>query len=244
MRSLSYDGSMEFDALNDSQIRANYQHKHVVDHYIKHFKNKLVLDAGCWTGTLEKEVSSRNWKSDMVGIDLNKDALTVAKKNFPQYQFHQVELAKPSPQFVKKYSNKFDTIVFLDVIEHVPPGTEVRILQLFNKLLKPGGHLIVSTMLSHRYNFIDPAWFLGHRHYSSNHIKNFLESSNFKVKELLEIGNLYWDIDILMLYIYKHIFRANYKTSNWMYKKIFEGLEPPQKNATRIYVLSQKSKVK
>jgi ubiquinone/menaquinone biosynthesis C-methylase UbiE len=82
MRSLKYNGSMVYDSLTDAEIRANYQHKHVVDLYLKHFKDKKVLDAGCWTGTIEKEVSSRKFKCEIVGIDQNKAALKTAK-SFP-----------------------------------------------------------------------------------------------------------------------------------------------------------------
>lgn len=240
MRSLTYDGKMVFQKLNDEMIRANYQHKHVVDYYLDHFKNKKVLDAGCWTGTMEKEVSSRDMKCEMVGIDVNKEALEVAAKNFPQYKFHYVELTNPSKEFLDKYTGYFDTVVFLDVIEHVPPHSEPQVLQLFNKLLKPGGHLVLSTMHSHPFNFIDPAWFLGHRHYPISDIQEFYKKSNFEEVELLKIGNLWWDLDILLLYIYKHIFKREYKTTKFMYEQIFKGLNPPQTFATRIYSLAQK----
>jgi cyclopropane fatty-acyl-phospholipid synthase-like methyltransferase len=240
MRSLHYNGSMVYQPLNDSEVRANYQHKHVVDMYLKHFKNKKVLDAGCWTGTMEKEVQRRNIGTEMVGIDQNKDALKVASKGFPKFKFAQIELDKPDEKFVKKYRGYFDTVIFLDVIEHIPVGTEVKILQFLRDMLKPGGVLILSTMLDHKYNFIDPAWFFGHRHYPAMVIRKQIKKSGLKPVEVLKLGNLYWDLDLLLLYIYKHIFQKNYRTTEWMYKKIYEGLEPPQKYATRIYALAKK----
>lgn len=240
MRLFSYDGTMEFDKLNDEQIRANYQHRHVVDQYLDAFKNKKVLDAGCWTGTMEKEVSSRKFKCEMVGIDLNKDALRVAKKNFPQYKFHQIDLFHPKPSFVQEYAGTFDTIIFLDVIEHVPNHSEVEVIKFFKKMLKPGGVLILSTMLSHRYNFIDPAWFFGHRHYGFEDLCQIILSGGLKLIEVNKIGNLYWDLDILLLYIYKHLFRRNYKTTQLMYDHILKGLNPPQKYATRLYLKATK----
>lgn len=240
MRSLKYNGSMVFDKLTDQQIRANYQHKHVVDLYKKHFKNKKVLDAGCWTGTIEKEVSRRKWPCQIVGIDQNKAALKTAKKNFPKYKFSQIELDHPDKVFIKKYKGTFDTVVFLDVIEHIPVGTEVKVLKFLRKMLKPGGVLILSTMLDHKYNFIDPAWFFGHRHYKASRVRKFLTSAKFKVKQLLKIGNLYWDLDLLYLYIYKHIFKTEYKTTKNMYRNIYKGMEEPQKYATRIYALAKK----
>ncbi len=240
MRSLKYNGSMVYDSLTDAEIRANYQHKHVVDLYLKHFKDKKVLDAGCWTGTIEKEVSSRKFKCEIVGIDQNKAALKTAKKSFPQYKFFQIELDSPDKKFVKKHGGTFDTIVFLDVIEHIPVGTEVKVLKFLRKMLKPGGVIILSTMLDHKYNFIDPAWFFGHRHYKASRVRKFLVSAKYKVKQLLKIGNLYWDLDLLYLYIYKHIFKTEYRTTKSMYKNIYRGMKEPQKYATRIYALAKK----
>ncbi|KKS94722.1 MAG: hypothetical protein UW68_C0002G0034 [Candidatus Collierbacteria bacterium GW2011_GWB1_44_6] len=231
---------MEFDSLNDSQIRANYQHKHVVDYYKEYFKGKKVLDAGCWTGTMEKEVSRRKFPCKMVGIDLNQDALNVAKKTFPKFDFYQINLADPDPKFMKKYAGYFDSAIFLDVIEHVPVGTEGIVLQNINKLLKEGGVLITSTMNSHPFNFIDPAWFLGHRHYKASDIEILLKLSNFKSSEILKIGNLFWDIDILLLYIYKHLFHKVYKTTKFMFRQIMKGLTPQGIFATRIYALAKK----
>jgi len=240
MRTLKYTGSMVYDKTNDSQVRANYQHKHVVELYKKHFKNKKVLDAGCWTGTIEKEISHHKWNCEVVGIDQNKDALKTAKKSFPKFRFFRIELDRPKIAFVKKYKSTFDTVVFLDVIEHVPLNTEIKVLKFLRKLLKPGGVIILSTMINHNFNFIDPAWFFGHRHYKTRSIRTMLKKAGFKIKEVLRIGNLWWDIDILLLYIYKHIFKKNYKTPKWIYKLIYNGLNHPQDYATRIYALAKK----
>ena len=232
---------MKFDKLTDAQIRSNYQHRHVIDFFIKNFRGKRVLDAGCWTGTLEKELSQRKLKLSLVGIDENKAALNVAAKNFPKFEFVRQDLVHPDPAFVKKYTGYFDTIVCLDVIEHVPAESEAVVLRFFSSLLRPTGKLILSTMLSHRYNFIDPAWFLGHRHYSVKHLLKLLDFGGFRSEKTLKLGNLYWDLDILLLYIYKHIFNRNYKTSNFIYKRILHGLSLRQKNATRIYLIAKKT---
>jgi len=231
---------MVFDKLTDENIRASYQHEHVVKTYLKHIQNKKVLDAGCWTGTMEKQITSMGIKTNIVGIDENKDALKVATKNFPKFKFERCSLTEPSTEFLTKYSSYFDSIIYLDVIEHIPKGTEVQVMEFFHKVLKPGGVIILSTMLDHPLNFIDPGWFVGHRHYKVKQIEMFLKKSKFKTLELLKIGNLAWDFDLLLLYIYKHVFKKEYKTSNFMFKRILKGLQPPQKTATRIYALAQK----
>lgn len=241
MRSLSYDGSMVFQKLNDETIRTNYQHKHVVDNYIAYFNNKTVLDAGCWTGTIEKEVRSRKLPCEIVGIDLNKDALEVAKKNFPGLKFYQENLADPHKDFMRKYKGYFDTVVFLDVLEHIPIGSEVAVLKVLRNLLKPDGVVVLSTMLDHPFNFIDPAWFFGHRHYRVEQVHTFYTKAGFLSYKTSLLGNLFWDIDLLLLYTYKHLFKKEYITPRFIFLRILKGLRAPQKFATRIYSLVKKS---
>ncbi|MBU0534997.1 class I SAM-dependent methyltransferase [Patescibacteria group bacterium] len=240
MRSFFYNGQMEFQNLNDACIRTNYQHEHVVKTFKKDIEGKKVLDAGCWTGTLEGEIKKEGIKCELVGSDINKDALATARRNFPEYTFQELDLINPPKVFLEKYKNFFDTVFILDVIEHVPQDTETAVLKTLGELLKPDGSLVLSTMYSHIFNFIDPAWFLGHRHYSKKQMLSMLEEGGFKLTKLDLIGNIYWDIDMLILYIYKHIFHRQYKTSVWMYKKIFEGLVSNQTIPTRFYLQAKK----
>lgn len=238
-RVAGYNGSMEFVSLNDSNIVDNYQHEFVVDYYKKDIEYKNVLDAGCWTGPLEKKITKKNIKTSLVGIDENRDALRVAKKNFPEYSFMQIQLLGENKEFIEKYKNSFDTIIFLDVIEHLPKGKEIEVLRLFNKLLKPDGVLILSTMASHLLNFVDPAWFFGHRHYTQKNIEEIVEDAGFSIKENLKNGNLFWDLDLLLFYVYKHVFKKKYETSERMYRKILGGLDA-NKNSTRFYIRATK----
>jgi len=238
MKLFSYDGKMEYQKINDEVIRDNYQHYHVLDCFRDHFGGKKILDAGCWTGTLEKAIDERKIKCEIVGIDVNEDALAVAEKKFKNRIFCKVDLANPTKDFLDKYKGYFDTVVFLDVLEHVPAESEVKILKNLKLLLNKNGVLVLSTMLDHKFNFIDPAWFFGHRHYSENQTQKLVSDSGFISCEILKIGNLTWDFDLLLLYIFKHIFRKEYKTPKFIYNKILKGLTPPQKNATRIYLIA------
>lgn len=230
---------MEFVDLSDGDIIDNYQHGFVVDYYRNEIENKNVLDAGCWTGPLEKTIVAKGIKTNLIGIDENKKALEVATSNFPAFEFIQCQLVGDNGRFIEKYRNSFDTIIFLDVIEHLPKGKEMEVLSFFNKLLKPDGVLILSTMASHVFNPIDPAWLFGHRHYSQKKLETMVKRSGFGVSENLKIGNLYWDLDLLYFYIYKHIFKKKYVTSQKMFEKIIGGLKGSIM-PTRFYLKAKK----
>ncbi len=238
-RALKYNGSMEYKPITDEKIVANYQHHFVIEHFKEDFKNKKVLDAGCWTGPLEKGLVEKKIKTKLTGIDENKDALSVARRNFREFNFEECQLMSANSAFIKKHRSEFDTVIFLDVIEHLPKGGEGKALKFFYKILKPGGRIIVSTMSSHPFNFLDPAWFFGHRHYRLRTLKEIFEGSGFELEEVQRIGNIWWDIDLLKLYFYKHALRKKYQTSDEMYEKIYRGLEKTS-IATRYYLKIKK----
>ena len=239
-RFFSYNGSMEFQQLSDGIVEANYQHKYVVEKYLSYIENRKVLDAGCWTGPVEKEILERGINTELIGIDENEEALNVATKNFAEFTFIQCELTKPSERFISNYKGYFDTIIFLDVIEHLSKGSEVEVMKFFNKILRPNGVIIMSTMADHICNFIDPAWFFGHRHYKISKLQELLGKAGFQSIEILKIGNLYWDLDILLFYIYKYIFKKKYETSQKMSKRIYKGFISPI-ISTRYYIKAIKN---
>ena len=173
---------MEYRPLSDADINDNYQHDFVVEHYKDYIEGKKVLDAGCWTGPLEKVIVKKNIATKLLGVDINQDALSVARRNFPDFDFQYCALRgsnKKDDSFVKNYSSFFDTVIFLDVIEHLPKNTEHDVIRLFHRLLKNNGTLIVSTMASHPLNLIDPAWLLGHRHYRLKYLRKIFQYAWF-----------------------------------------------------------------
>ena len=238
-RMAAYDGRMGYRQESDEEVFSSYQHTYVVERFKEYFEGKEVLDAGCWTGPLERALDELAVRTSVRGIDDNVDALEAARKSFSQYTFEHCNLLCPSESILREWTGRFDTVLFLDVIEHLPKGTEVAVLNVLRGLLKEGGALIMSTMADHMLNIIDPAWMVGHRHYKVKTIKRFLDESGFEAKEILEIGNLYWDIDLLLFYGYKHILGKRYQRGQWISRQIGRGYKG-SRNPTRIYLLAHK----
>ena len=226
-RILTYNGSMEYKPLSDEDIVCSYQHRFIVECYRYHIEGKKVLDAGCWTGPLERAFVEKGLRAEWHAVDENAMALTVAKRNFPNIDFTHCELNQKNDSFIEKFKAYFDTVFFMDVIEHIDPRTEIAVLQFFNKVLQPGGHLIVSTMSNHIFNFIDPGWFFGHRHYSLNVLIEIGRKAEHEVVDVKKIGNLWWDIDILLSYFYKYFSKKKYRSSKYLENKIQSGFNNP-----------------
>jgi len=88
----------------------------------------------------------------------------------------------------------FSLVVFSEVLEHLPRGTEARALQEINRVLTRGGVLVLSTPSSDGiwgklYWLADPAfWLVGHRHYAEASLRRLLAETGFKIEQFMIRG--------------------------------------------------------
>jgi 2-polyprenyl-3-methyl-5-hydroxy-6-metoxy-1,4-benzoquinol methylase len=208
----------------DFDQEPSFHHKFNLKFALPYIKHKKVLDIGCWTGQFEMLAASH--AKEIWGIDPGVEAIKMAKKLIPKANF------KTGNALDLKFKNKyFDTVTLMDVIEHIPKGTEEKCIKEINRVLKPNGHLIISTPHSHPLStFLDPAYYLiGHRHYSENFLKMLLENNNFKIVKIKKTGRVYRILTTLMEYFFKHILKAKFNIPKWLKNKIKD--EYKSKNA-------------
>jgi len=101
-----------------------------------------VLDVGCGGGILSEAMAREGAR--VVGIDLAEAALEVAELHAldaavkVDYRLQSAEdLARATPA-------SFDVVTCMEMLEHVPePG---QVVDALARLLRPGGHLFVSTI--------------------------------------------------------------------------------------------------
>lgn len=97
------------------------------------FNAKKILDIGCGTGALIKELQQEG--KEIFGVDMSKTALnfcsTQGVKNLFQAQAVQLPFAEKS----------FDAILMLDVLEHIED--EYKVMAEIKRVLKPNGIVII-----------------------------------------------------------------------------------------------------
>jgi len=95
-----------------------------------------VLDLGCATGSFLAEATRRG--ASAYGIDLNPEAIAMARARVPEAQLHVgVAADRPFPGV------SFDAVVMIDFIEHVrDPEAELSVVRDFTH---PGSRLVIST---------------------------------------------------------------------------------------------------
>ncbi len=197
-------------------------------------KGKRILDVGCsypWF----LNYAQKNGAKEVAGIEPDIVKVKAARKQIPKakiLQGHAGDL---------KFPNKsFDLVTLFDVIEHIPPNTEPDTLKEINRVLKSGGHLIISTPLAHWFSTItDPAWYFGHRHYSENQLSEMLKKTKFKVKSVVTYGGIWEIIGMWVLYFSKWVLRTKMPFEEWFDSK--RRKEFKEKGFTHIMLIAQKT---
>jgi 2-polyprenyl-3-methyl-5-hydroxy-6-metoxy-1,4-benzoquinol methylase len=105
-----------------------------------------VLDLGCGTGWLTAILGEIG---EAMGVDLSAEE---ARRRYPHIQFAEADLATWEPSNVAP----FDIVVCQEVIEHLL--NQRALLRLTACLLKPGGHLILTTPNARIINACSEEW--------------------------------------------------------------------------------------
>ncbi len=115
-----------------------------------------------------------------------------------------------------------------DVIEHVPVGGEMdALVEAFRVLKKKGVFLLSTPNNSFVTNLLDPAWYLGHRHYKPKYLITMIENAGFKVKTIRVRGSVWSSIYMCWFYFVKWIFGNSLPRNNWLERKEDEGYDRP-----------------
>lgn len=173
-------------------------------------KEKVLLDVGSTFGWLEKELDKDELKK-IIGIEPNEGALQIARKEAPKADFF-----KASAERIPVKDSSIDVATFFDVIEHVPVGSETHVLKEINRTLRQKGLLLLSTPNNHWLaNILDPAWLLGHRHYSRKSLDTLLISSGFEIETCETKGGVISLLALITFYLFKWVLKIP-ESPNWL----------------------------
>ena len=142
-----WDPTSEFKPLHDiNPLRLNYIEQRCP------LAGKNALDVGCGGGLLSEGMAQRG--AHVTGIDMGEAPLSVAKlhglESGISVDYRQItveELAQDPEQ-----ASRYDLITCLEMLEHVPDPASV--IKACAALLKPGGHLFVSTINRNPKSFL------------------------------------------------------------------------------------------
>lgn len=201
---LSYSETV--DGVNDIAISERFRW---AAELARPLAGERVADIGCWTGGL-LSLLVEDSPQRIVGIDVSGPWLHVAERNVPDATFLKVENLVDLPDSL---SEQFDCVFFLETLEHLPRGTEREVISSLASICSPEGKIILSTPVAGVAALLDPAWFLvGHRHYRLSTLRRLVSSTGLEVSGYYYSGNFWTSLDVVSLYVFKHILRRQYSS--------------------------------
>jgi len=139
--------------------------------FFKPFVNGIILDFGCGQGDFANMIS-KNCDS-VYGIDCSDIAISKARIDYPGINFQLLLESDKLP-----YDDVFfDSVCTIDVLEHIL-DTET-LLEELNRVLKPGGYLLISTSQLTRLKLLAIALISFNKYFypTSPHIRYFTRNS-------------------------------------------------------------------
>lgn len=98
--------------------------------------NPKIIDLGCGQGWLTAELAKHG---NAVGVDLSYEGINVAKRNYPQCHFKQMDI------MTEGIKDKYDVVVSSEVIEHLAEDDQIRYVRKIRDILVNNGYLILTT---------------------------------------------------------------------------------------------------
>ena len=193
---------------NTLEARLNGRHTRSVSE-IGECRGKRVLDIGSSLGFVPYLL--RQSGADVVGLELDPSALADARANFPDGNFIQGSALRMPFE-----AAEFDIVSMFEVIEHIPRGTESQALSEVFRVLRPGGRFILSTPNKHPVSVaLDPAFALGHRHYSTTQLRKLVTSAGLRVERSFLLGGIGELLGVIGLYIFKWTMHTEIPAKGW-----------------------------
>jgi len=196
--SKNYSG-WELETFDNAENFRNYQ----FDLFKNFIRNKKILDVGSGSGGLVKYYQRVTNKIDL---------FEPSKKQFLQLKekIKDCKIINTKP----KLKNKYDVILFMDVIEHIK-NSKKEIL-FYKKKLKKGGLLIFNVP---SFNFLYTKFDQEVGHIKRYNVKDFYEISEKLKLDILKI-NYYDSIGFLLLLLNKLLFKKTLNKNKIKYATI------------------------
>ncbi len=198
-----------------------------------------ILDYGCGNGTMMDYLSKENPENEIYGLDFSQTSVeTSIRKNAGNKNVKKIiNFSEMDKNFE---DNSFDVVLLIETIEHLRTDLLTNTLSIINRLLKPGGYIVVTTPFNEdlkAHSIYCP--FCDAAHHHMQHVQSFtierlstiLKNHNFIPKDVNNTDFSYYQDKV-----------AYYKlhTKWWLKNKLgFSKQMPFEKK--HLYGIAQKS---
>jgi len=129
----------EYDETYERRAAAG-ENVHGEADFVMRLAPRTVLDAGCGTGRIARELARRG--VEIAGVDLDEDMLSTARRKAPELEWHHRDLAAID------LGRVFDIVLLAgNVMIFLTPGTESAVVANLVRHLAPGGAFVAGFSL-------------------------------------------------------------------------------------------------
>ena len=121
-----------------------------VTNYISGVPNSL-LDVGCNIGAWLQDCAQHYPAARLAGIDINESALKMARGKVPT-----AVLLRSGSEAIPFAARTFDYVTCLEVLEHLPAELRPTAFREMQRVLRPGGKLILTVPHAGWFSSLDP----------------------------------------------------------------------------------------
>lgn len=159
--------------------------------------NDIVLDFGCATGTVTTELS--DYVKEIKGIDISSRMIYVAKRKVSEVNIKNIDFIQATIDDERLKIDSFHVIIAFNILHFFQDTQDV--LKRINRLLKPGGLIIIATACvgqrtfsnSLQYLLFSPLIRLGiipyMKFFKISELKDSIESGNFQIIEIVNLDS-------------------------------------------------------
>lgn len=170
-------------------------------------KTIRLLDLGIGQGYIEERLKDLNINYELHGIDISSIAIKKAKDSFNGI-FKMENIFQIDKLYKKNY---FDTIIALELLEHIPPSKIFTFYKKVHSLLKNKGTFIISVPINEGLRFMknNPS---GHiREYTILILEAEFSLAGFKIleKKTLYAFKNYYRLKNLLIKVLKNRWKPN-----------------------------------
>jgi|GEM_PF-747618 len=181
---------------------------------------KDILDIGCNAGALLRSCRRLCPAANLAGVDINTEALAAARLAVPE-----ATILAAGAELLPFENEQFDRVFCTEVIEHIPPELRAQGFREMQRVLKPGGVLVLTVphagwfawMDSNNVRFRLPRLYQrlvgnGLRDRNYEHLGRHVEwHEHFRLDELLKLAGAGWETRLV-----KHGGLLLYPLMDWL----------------------------